>query len=146
MKIYIVAATMEEIEPLLEEGKAKGYKLLVTGLGVVPATYHLTKIFREDRPALAIQAGLAGSFETHLSLGTTVTVRQDRFADLGVEEGGQWRDVFDLGLAEKNEPPFTEGWLINTNEIIDRLTPAPVNSITVNEINTNETPIKEIRQ
>ena len=145
MKIYVVAATMEEIEPLLEEGTNE-YKLLVTGLGMVPTTYHLTKVFKEDRPGLAIQAGIAGSFETNLPLGTTVTVKQDRFADLGVQEQGQWRDLFDMGLTEKNEPPFTDGWLINKSEILDRSRLASVNSITINEINTNRAHIGEIRQ
>jgi futalosine hydrolase len=145
MKIYVVAATMEEIEPLLEKGKNE-YKLLINGLGVVPTTYHLTKVFREDRPGLAIQAGIAGSFETNLPLGTLVTVRQDRFADLGVKEKGEWKDLFDLGLAEKNESPFTDGWLINTNQIIDKLPLASVNSITINEISTNPAQIGEIRQ
>src|ERR1700730_16384979 len=59
MKLYVVSATIREVEPLIKQMDAASYKLVITGVGAVAAAYQLTKIFSVDLPALVIQAGIA---------------------------------------------------------------------------------------
>ena len=146
MKLYVVSATIREVEPLIKQMDAASYKLVITGVGAVAAAYQLTKIFSVDLPALVIQAGIAGSFESNLPLGSVVAVKQDRFADLGVEENNLWTDVFDLRLTEKNDPPFSDGWLVNPNEILLQSGLPLVSSLTINEISTNKKRIGQLQQ
>src|SRR5215510_2845356 len=120
MKVLIVAATMMEIEPLIESPLMEDCRLIITGVGAVTAAFHLTRMIQEGRPELIIQAGVAGSFDNALAPGSVVIVKQDRFADLGVEENGQWNDVFDMKLANANDEPFNNGWLVNTFEKIKK--------------------------
>ena len=136
MKVYITAATILEIEPFIESPLMRDHKLLITGIGSVTTAYHLTKMISVDRPQLVIQAGIAGGFASGPAPGTVAIVEKDRFADLGVEENDQWKDLYDLGLANENDEPFHNGWLINNDRQLSRYGLPLVPSITVSEITT----------
>jgi futalosine hydrolase len=136
MKLCIAAATIFEIEPLIESPAIQDYQLVITGVGSVATAYHLTKMIREHKPDLVIQAGIAGAFDTALSMGEAVIVRRDRMADMGVEENGEWKDLVDLGLAKENDEPFIDGWLVNESGIEEFDFPK-VDAITINEITTS---------
>ena len=116
MKLYIAAATIMEIEPLIESPLMKDHQLVITGVGSLATAYLLTKMIKDHKPDLIIQAGIAGGFDTQLALGEVLIVKRDRIADLGVEEKGQWKDLVDLGLAHENDTPFNDGWLVNENK------------------------------
>jgi futalosine hydrolase len=60
---------------------------------------------------LAIQAGIAGSFNKQLDLGEVVIVSNDRFAQLGVDDDATFVDVFELGFSKPNNYPFVNGSL-----------------------------------
>ncbi|HKP32353.1 MAG TPA: futalosine hydrolase [Chitinophagaceae bacterium] len=143
MNTYIVAATMAEIEPLIEKTSTSDFKLIITGVGSAATTFQLTKLLATEKPDLIIQAGIAGSFDNTLPLGTTVAVLRDRFADLGVEENNQWKDVFDLNLANKNDFPHVNGWLNNEGDLIKNVDIPTVTSITINEVTTNPSRISQ---
>jgi futalosine hydrolase len=122
MNLLIAAATQAEIAPLLAHlqpyrvaGKENSYKkkslkvrICITGVGSVPTTYRLVREISAFRPDLAIQAGIAGCFSREVPLGSLYRVSTDRFADLGAEQGDMLLDVFDLGLLDKDEPPFAD--------------------------------------
>ena len=146
MKIYILAATMLEIEPLIGSPLIQECKLIITGVGSVPTSYHLAKVISEDRPHLVIQAGVAGAFDGALDLGTVVIVNQDRIADLGVEENNQWKDLVDLGLANGNDDPYTNGWLTNDNLQLNEFGLPLVKGITINEITTEAERIRMLKE
>lgn len=146
MKITIVSATMMEIEPLIDKMKAEDYRLVITGIGSLATAYHLTAMFKDERPELVIQAGIAGSFETSLQPGTVVLVGQDRQADLGAEEDNGWRDIYDLNLADQNEFPFLEGWLKNPDRDLERFGLPIVDAVTINEITTKPQRIAQIKR
>ena len=145
MKVYILAATMLEIEPLIESPLIHDCKLIITGVGSVPTTFHLSKLISEDRPELVIQAGVAGSFDAALDLGTVVIVNQDRIADLGVEENNQWKDLVDLGLAKGNDDPYTNGWLTNEHPQLNKFGLPLVKGVTINEVTTNPVRVKMLK-
>lgn len=128
MKIAIVAATTFEIDPLLQHLAQEGKKAsffhfeyldhtiypLVTGIGAMKTAFALARFTEAPNIDLAINAGLAGSFDRNIKLGSVVQVVDDRLADLGVEEkDGRYTDVFELGLEEQNRFPFKHGKLIN---------------------------------
>ena len=88
MAILICAATEGELEPVRrfvsKQRIGNKVQFLVTGVGVVAATYSLTKFVGSHRPALILQGGVAGCFDENIALGTTVVVQNESIADLGV--------------------------------------------------------------
>lgn len=121
MRILLVAATEKEIAPLLE--KKPEADVLITGIGAVATAYRLAKTLGDKQRSpgdpydLVVNAGIAGSFSRDLSLGTVVQVVNDRFADLGAEDGETFLDLFQLGLADPGEAPFRDGKLCNSRQV-----------------------------
>ncbi len=119
MKILIVSATTEEILPFLkwlEEHPFDDHQIdtLVTGVGLVATTFHLTYVLTHNEFDLVIQAGIAGSFRKNIPIGQTVFVVSETFADLGSEEmNGDFISAFDMGFIKPDEFPFTEGRILN---------------------------------
>ena len=141
MHILLVAATKFEIEPILLLLEKEQYKLndhsfevLITGVGQVSTTYFLTEKLHNKKVDLVIQAGIAGTFTDALLLGETVLIKQDTFGDIGMEEKQKFTTIFDAGFADKNYFPFTNGWLINTNELFNKSLLQPVTAVTVNKV------------
>jgi len=135
-----------EIEPFIESPMMQDHQLVITGVGSVATAYHLTKVVKEHKPGLIIQAGIAGGFDTNSELGEVVIIKRDRIADLGVEEKGQWNDLLDLGLAHENVAPFKDGWLVNENKKLEQYGLRMVDAITINEITTSEKRINILRE
>lgn len=121
MKVLVTAATEPEIKPLInwleEEVTIKGQievEVVITGIGMFSTAYQLGKYFAKKRPDLAIQAGIAGSFQHAWPLGETVVIEQEVLGDLGAEDNDQFKDLFDIGLWKTDMPPFTHNYLPNT--------------------------------
>ncbi len=152
MKILLTAATTFEIEPTLQLLEKKGFvwnqhevDILITGIGPVPATYALTMAIAEKKPALVVQAGIAGSFDyTALPGGQTVLVKCDAFGDSGMEEKGVFTTVFDAGFAGKNHFPFTDGWLINRHPLLINAVLPVVRSVTINKVSDSAVQRKQL--
>jgi futalosine hydrolase len=153
MHLVLTAATSAEIQPAIdwlakqqESGTFKKTDILITGIGGVATTYFLGNFLSRTKPGVVIQAGIAGSFQDDRE-GDTVAIRQDCFADMGVWENEQFRDIFDLGLSEKNQPPFANGLLLNPYEkLLSMAGLEQVSSITVNEITTDSRRIDWYKQ
>ncbi len=141
MKILLTAATTFEIEPTLQFIEKKGLlpgietTVVITGIGPVITTYLLTTAIANQKPDLVLQAGLAGSFNyNETGPGKTVLVKYDAFGDAGMEEKGVFTTVFDAGFAGKNHFPFTDGWLINPNALLNNSALPVVKSVTINKV------------
>lgn len=142
MYILLIAATKFEIAPtlLLIEKQQVAFnnhtiKVLITGVGQVNTTYQLASNIINKKPALVIQAGIAGTFKEQYLLTQTLLVKQDCMGDLGMEEKEKFTTLFDAGFADKNEFPFTDGYLINNNaKIFDSSLLKSVNAVTVNKV------------
>ncbi len=128
MNILLVAATQFEIRPLLDayEWEANAASnlfsskndslrldILITGVGQVATTYHLTKHLEHHSYDLIINAGICGSFKKEIELGTVVNIVSESFGDLGAEYGDQFLDIFEMKLADENEFPFQNKKLLN---------------------------------
>lgn len=141
MPILLIAATSTEILPIIQELKNKNnylYKhqieVLITAVGQATTTYLLCKKLQTKAFDLVIQAGIAGTFTDAIKLGETVLVKQDCFADLGIEEDGNFNTIFDAGFSAKNEFPFTDGWLLNNHPLLNTGFLPVVKAVTVNKV------------
>ena len=140
MKILIAAATAEEIS-ILKEIDTYGHEIdfLITGIGMVPTAYMITRQFAASEYDLAINIGLAGSFDRSLEIGEVVRVEVDHLSEVGAEDGEDFLTLEDMGL---------EGLSSVSLEIdyhSDTLNGLPVvTGITVNTVHGNEDSIEKI--
>jgi futalosine hydrolase len=152
MKIALVAATWQEIAPVQEYLTERLYlknhhqfSFWVTGVGMVQTTYQLTRKMADEKPDLAIQAGIAGSFHPLFAPGDVVTVKEEIIGDLGVQEDRDWKDIFDLKLADPHLFPFIDRRLVNPNiQLLQKINVPQVTAVSVNEITTGEQRIQQL--
>jgi futalosine hydrolase len=141
MSILIIAATATELTPFAladEQEKDIMLETMVSGVGLLSTALSLTKKIQANQPSLVIQAGIAGSFNRSLSLGEAVVVVSDAVGDMGVEENGVFKTVFEMGLADPEAFPFNGGRLINPyHELMNKTGLTQVHSISINEISTS---------
>lgn len=142
MNVLVSAATEFELELFIEENKA--YDVLITGIGVPATIFHLTKRLCQKNYDLVIQAGIAGTFSGGIKKGKVVLVNKDCFADVGIYEKGNFNTLFDAGFINKNEFPFTDGWLVNQHEYLSKATLTLATAITVNKITDDAGQVNEL--
>jgi futalosine hydrolase len=151
MRFLLCAATEFEIEATLgflhghPELKEK-VDVLITGVGLTAATYQLTKKVLQDRPRFILQAGICGSLDNYLSPGRMVVVEKETIGDLGVMEKEKFTSIFNLGFAELNEEPWTNGRLCNNISVLQKTGLTIVDGVTINEITTNRDRINFYRE
>ena len=154
MHILLIAATTFEIQAVTnflqhQEQPLPGHtvSILVTGIGSMATTYHLTQSIREKRPDYVLQAGIGGSFSRHFPPGRVVLIEKEMIGDLGVEEDGVFKDLFEMGLQQDGEHASTSKWLINPHTVNwESQGLALVNGVTVNEITTRASRIEQLQQ
>lgn len=152
MKMTLVAATRFEIAPTIRFLEQQAMELsdrwevLITGVGSMLTSYALGKHLATSKPSLMIQAGIAGSFTNLLAPGAVVMVDEEFLGDLGVEEKGVFRDVFDMQFISPDEQPFRDNGLKNPGIEKWMNDSIPVaKGITVNEISTSQHRIAQLR-
>lgn len=145
MRILIVAAARQEIEQTinwLEDSfhniPQHSVDILLTGVGLLSSSYILCSSIFQHKPDFILQAGIAGSFSNKYPPGIVVVAGSEIVGDCGVMEDQQFRDIFDLELADANVIPFVEKKLVN-HQVINwnKLVLPIVNGVTVNEITTD---------
>ncbi len=148
MKILIISATDFELsvaQQKIKSSKNKEIIFVTTGVGVLVTAVHLSKIIYEQQPNFIIQAGIAGCFDSSISLGKTVLVEEEYLGDLGVTENGKWKDIFDLQLVKANSKPFKKKGIINAQiQQYNYLKLPIVKAITVNQISTDKNHIQQL--
>jgi futalosine hydrolase len=155
MRIIITAATTGEWMPAFldidnlyttESARCK-VSFHQSGVGILATAVNLTKVIYEEKPDLIIQTGIAGSFTHTLPLETVVVVAEEILGDLGVEEEGKWKDIFDLKLEKSSYPPFEKKRLPNPWLRQYNLLQLPqVTGITVNQISTTKERIEQLQK
>jgi futalosine hydrolase len=146
MKILVVAATAPEIA-IFQSKLPANVQTLVTGVGMTATTYALAKHLQTHQYDLVLQAGVGGSFNRSLALGSLVFVTQEHIGDLGAEDHEEYIDLFGLGLADRDKKPYTAGVLQNTLTELHRKIDLPqVAGITVNTVSGNERTIARREQ
>jgi futalosine hydrolase len=130
MKLLIVSATKLEIHPLTkkisliqeENNFLSHYKynsseidILVTGIGMTATAFHLGRQLSSPYD-IAINVGICGSFDSTIQMGEVIEVIEENFCESGAENNDLFQTLFDLGLVNHNDPPFTSGRLLNNTK------------------------------
>jgi futalosine hydrolase len=145
-KILFVASTAAEAGILERLGGFRkwhgGYRSgnieitpLVAGVGSMSTAWAMKQwITQNERPGLAINAGIAGSFKNEYGKGAVVMPVTDCFADSGIEDGDDFLTLSEAGLAGADEFPFRNGLLHADGNYIDMVKNLvqPVSAVTVN--------------
>lgn len=152
MKILFVFATKFELAPLLEQLKgvrssgrltsgtfrALEIDVLVTGIGMTATAYYTGKVLN-DSYDLAINAGVCGSFNRNLEIGSVVNIVEDQFSELGAEDGDAFLSLSDLKLDGVSKVKNNSGAINVEIEKIPQVT-----GITVNTTHGNEQSIEKV--
>lgn len=162
MKILIVAATQGEIAPLFEDGieqktesqqleealdaSTQDLRILVTGVGMVATAFSLGRHLAANQYDLAINLGIAGSFNRSLNLGEVVEVTTDMLAELGAEDDEDFLPIDQLGFGESVfTATSTLSGIFSQNEVAgDDLLIKQTTGITVNTVHGNEQAIRKV--
>jgi len=78
----------------------QGNSLLITGVGMVATAYSLGKELATNHYDLAINFGVAGSFDRSIELGEVVEVTYDTLAELGAEDNDSFLPISLLGFGQ----------------------------------------------
>lgn len=107
--------------------------ILRTDPGLTFFSYALMKVLQACEFEFLINAGICGSFSEEFPPGTVLRVKSEVFADLGTEDK---KDIFDMGLVDREAFPFTDGRLFDNPAGYQHLLSAlpGVNAVTVNEV------------
>lgn len=143
MAVLLCAATTAEIEPTIRfleaRNLSKEVEVVITDVGLLQATYAITKAATFLKPHIMIQAGVAGCFDEWIELGTTMVVLRETVGDMGVTQNGTFTSAFAMGLLKATEKPWTDGTLTNPHDdLIKSAEFVLADSVTVNEISTDE--------
>jgi len=134
MHILIVAATAAEIQALTEHyGDDKPFDVLVTGVGMVATAFALGRHLDTKKYDLAINLGIAGSFDRNIALGDVVEITADHIAELGAQDDELFIPIETLGFGES---------CFHATKAITQL--KQVKAITVNTVHGHEDSIAKI--
>lgn len=153
MKIAVCAATNFELDAIKKlipnlNDPLQNLEIVycITGVGLMHATYSFSMICKDDSIQLIVQAGIAGSFDVAVPIGTACVVENEYSGDLGVEENGTFRDVFDMKLVDMNTEPYVENKLHNPWLSHYKLSNfATIDAVTVNAITTSKSRIEQLK-
>jgi futalosine hydrolase len=142
MKILIVTATRQELGNIDSVNQLKhnfpDIEFLVTGVGMVKATYSLTSLLHLQRPDFILHTGICGSFRPEIPIGTVVNVLSEEFADIGFDDKGKFIPFHEKGDIDK------EGKLICPTDLGNKWGFNSVHGITVNTASGNKPAIDKL--
>jgi futalosine hydrolase len=141
MQLLVCASTEFEIKPTIKfarEENIQNVEILITGVGMMATTYSLTKALLNKRPDFILQAGVGGCLNEKLPLSKIVLIENENIGDLGVDENGSFKTLFDLKLLDENSFPWKKRKLSNNVEVFKSTGLTIVDGVTVNEISTNK--------
>lgn len=152
MRILLVAATPFEVERLKSEvesqKKSSGlqlnshdFSLFITGVGMVATAFALGRELAVNQYDLAINLGIAGSFDRNITLGDVIEITEDTFAETGAEDDQEFIPITTLGFGENTFKSTT-----TLEQICNGLNLVKANAITVNTVHGNEASIKKVQQ
>lgn len=156
MRVLIVAATQNEVEPLMtglgmqksdeEENlfvtrhvSVANCSVLITGAGMVPTAFALARHLPHNVYNIVINLGIAGSFDRNIPLGKVLEIYEDTFAELGAEDDKQFISIEKLGFGASIFKPTSA-----INQFTKKHFITKANAITVNKVHGNDDSIAAI--
>jgi futalosine hydrolase len=159
-KILLVAATPAEAESankIIRINDMKGFRrfgdlsieVLIAGIGSVSTAWSLKHWFDNNtHPDLAINIGIAGSYNDCYKPGDITMPVTDCFADFGIEdhENG-FLSIFEAELIARDQFPYKRGWLkadLKQFNNLEKVIPF-VKAVTVNMTSGSSASIERIK-
>jgi futalosine hydrolase len=151
MRILVVAATESEVLSLKSEVRSQvgdsglktlDFEILITGVGMVATAFSLGKHLATNHYDLAVNFGIAGSFDRDIGLGEAVEISQDAFAELGAEDDDEFLPVEKLGFGESVYYPSKK--LSDLYNLFNNFNLKNASAITVNTVHGNDNSIKKV--
>jgi futalosine hydrolase len=138
MHVLVVAATEFEIESLKQSIDHGPWTIdfLITGAGMVATAFALGRHFAANPYDLAINLGIAGSFDKSIALGDVVEITEDTFAELGAEDDEDFITIDKLG--------FGKSTFKATYTLPPQIGLKKARAITVNTVHGNEASIQKL--
>ncbi|RYU87866.1 futalosine hydrolase [Mucilaginibacter terrigena] len=96
----VMDAEKKNVYTIPDEKNSVSHTLLITGVGMVATAYSLGKELATNQYDLAINFGIAGSFDRSIELGDVVEIIHDNIAELGAEDNDSFLPVSVLGFGE----------------------------------------------
>jgi futalosine hydrolase len=158
IKVLCVVATQPEADVLKricgKEVKPGIYRYrniefipLVTGVGSIATAWSLKQwLSVNEKPDLALNAGIAGSYRDDLEIGQVVIPVSDCFGDAGIEDNNQFLTLSEAGLSDPDHFPFESGVIHCRNIYVDRAPESfrKVKGVTVNTATGSEFTMKKL--
>jgi futalosine hydrolase len=140
MRILVVSATSFEVEDLKSEvgSRKPEVEFLLTGVGMVAASFALGQHLATNQYDLAINLGIAGSFDRTIALGEIVEIVEDRLSELGAEDDEAFLPIEALGFGEGVFKTDTRLSSYNDQQL------KQVTAITVNTVHGHEPSIQKL--
>jgi futalosine hydrolase len=95
---------------------------------------------------MVINPGIAGSYNDGLKIGDVVCLATEQFGDIGIDDNGELRTLFEMGYVDQGNAPFTNGKLCCPVSNLKYKTLAKLpkaNGLTVNLVSGNEAEIEK---
>ncbi len=136
-----VRSRKSEVGSLKSDSKleTQDLELLITGVGMVATAFALGKHLATHQYDLAINLGIAGSFDRGIALGKVVEVIEDSFSELGAENGGAFLAIDELGFGESKFRSTASLSNFGDNSNLKQVT-----AITVNTVHGNDVSIRNL--
>lgn len=110
MKILVVSATYKEINPFLQKYsfikiasglyetsiKENKYIVCITGIGIMPTIARISQLLRDSNYDLALNCGIAGSYDASLKLCDTVNVSSECLPEFGIETSEGIKEITEI--------------------------------------------------
>ncbi|MFN8239889.1 MAG: hypothetical protein U0X39_03955 [Bacteroidales bacterium] len=159
-RVLFVCATETEASSLKNAGVGSGdmkpfgngdinFTILVTGVGGIATAWSLKKwLSMNPAPDLAINIGIAGSYNPAIIPGDIVIPVKDCFADLGIETNGQFVPLSSTSFLDGDGAPLRGGFIHCENEYLQKICPGSkrVTAATVNTATGSEASINRIKR
>lgn len=131
MKLLLVVASVNDVQPFLTQQnitpvrhavmkfmysfKAVHHEvdLIETGAGLHQTTYKVTKAVTAQKYHLALKLGFGNAYKEDTAIGAVLNVVNEKAADMGMHDNKEWKDLYDLGLINREDEPHVRGGLIN---------------------------------
>lgn len=154
-KILLAAATRVEIDPFISylqshyqaleedvfQNKKHQIHILISGVGMMQSAFTLARALTKQPYDAAMQAGIAGAFDTRLQLGEVVAVQSECYGDLGAEDKEHFIDIIDLGFIQPDAFPFQAGRIENEQPLFIGAALPMYPSLSVNTVSGQQSTI-----
>ncbi len=95
MQILVVAATEFELNAVKKRlENTVNVDFLVTGVGMLPTAYMLTRLLSQKKYDWVVDVGIAGTFSTKIALGEVVVVVRESIDGSGIEAADETIKLF----------------------------------------------------